>query len=446
MPAATNSVRAHGLHEGSDNAQAERSGNLKRLAAARRLEDLGTTAKREEWQGKSEWCADMEYVWRARLSDQRTSLAKRGKRLRAEAAALITERVFDGKRWRRKPAEQPPLCPLTAMHRVSLLRSAEWCDERARAMAMTRTDVVQTCRERTRVTTCNCTTREVRVGCDAPLLCTWCRKRHWRRWRKRITKALDARVRAARAEWNRHREGMLPGVYLITLTGPHSGDIATDRARMGRAVRSLLKYATSRNWWQHYALTWEVTPGTDGAGHVHCHMAVVSSWIPYTCAKGNAYGPREPFRDTYWVRKRWQRTPTMGLHEAWRRYMPGAEVLDVQAPNRYRKRGQTPASYLAKYVTKGIEPAEFSGRKAGELLVAFRGRRKVSTSRTFWLREDHTCRACGAMHRMLDAPCSLQDIAPAAVLRSMAERTRYRDVSRFELQMRLLGPDDTPLV
>lgn len=259
-------------------------------------------------------------------------------------------------------------------------------------------------------------------------------------------RSMDARIREARGAWNRGgRVGMLPGAYLITLTAPHSGDLLSDRLAMGRALRGLLKYAALHGWWSHYALTWEVTAGTRGDGHVHVHLAVVSSWIPYSTSKGDAYGPLSPPMPQYWVRKRYQRTPTMGLHEAWRHYMPGAEVVDVQAPNRYRTRGQSPATYLAKYVTKGVEPSKMSGRKAGEMLVAFRGRRKLSTSRTFWLPEDHACRTCGCYHRMIDAPCSLQDIAPGAVLRSMSERTRYRDVSRFVFQVQLRGPDDTPL-
>ncbi len=400
MAAAQNSVRAVGLHEGSDDAQAERSGNLKRTAAARRLESLGTTAKREQWQGNPAWVADLEYVWRARTEQPRQALEARARVRRKQAAMALAH-------------NQPGL-------NVTLLRSAEWAEHRARALAMTRGDVITTCRSRWRTIACACGWKEIPVGCDAPQLCSWCRKKHWRKWRHRITRSMDRHVRAARGIWNRDRRyldgHMLPGVYLITLTGPHSGDLATDREVMGAAWRRLHKTAAGR-WWGAYALTWEATSGTDGKGHMHAHVAVVSSWVPYE-----------------------------ELHAAWRRAMPGAIVLDVRAPNGARNQAGRAANYLAKYVTKGVDTAEFTGRKAGELLVAFRGRRKVTTSRHFWIPEHKVCRTCNCYHRNVGSPCALQDIAPGAVLRSMAERTRYRDVSRFVLQVQLRGPDDTPLV
>jgi hypothetical protein len=366
-----------GLHQEADNAQAERAGNLKRLAAARKLESQGTTAKREEWQRNPEWLADLEYVWRMRTADARERLETRA-------------------RARFKLADHPDCAPA---HRVELLRSAEWSYNRARALAMPREDVVNTCRRRWRKIACACRWRELQVGCDAPQLCASCRKKHWWKWRKRITKSMRTHVAAARSAWNLRRQGMLPGVYLLTLTGPHSGDLVVDRRRLGNALRELLKVGRARGWWTHYAATWEATAGDDGLGHLHIHMACVSSWIPYE-----------------------------ELHAAWRAAMPGALVLHVSAPSAKhgRKDAGRAANYLAKYVTKGIEPAELTGRKAGELLVAFRGKRKVTTSRHFWMREVLTCRDCGCQHRQVEAPCSLQTVAPGAVFRALQERSRWR--------------------
>jgi hypothetical protein len=246
------------------------------------------------------------------------------------------------------------------------------------------------------------------VGCDAPQLCDWCRKKHWRKWRHRITRSMEIHVRAARASWNLHRRGMLPGVYLITLTGPHSGDLETDRKNLGAAWRRLTKSANAGKWWGAYALTWEATNGRDGRGHMHAHVAVVSSWVPYE-----------------------------ELHAAWSLAMPGARVLDVQAPKSARNQSGRAANYLAKYVTKGVDPSEMTGRKAGELLCAFRGKRKVTTSAHFWNHQRGHCKVCKCQHRAVGAPSSLQEIAPGAVLRSMSERTRYRDATRFAPQVYL---------
>lgn len=217
---------------------------------------------------------------------------------------------------------------------------------------------------------------------------------------------MEMHVGAARASWKMHRRGMMPGVYLLTLTGPHSGDLEVDRREMGNAWRSLTKDAHAANWWGAYALTWEVTNGRDGRGHLHAHVAVVSSWVPYDA-----------------------------LHVAWARAMPGSRVLDVQAPSGARKQSGRAANYLAKYVTKGVDPTEMTGRKAGEMLCAFRGRRKVTTSRYFWRPLHKVCKRCLSYHRLVGSPCALQDIAPGAVLRSFAERTRYRDIDRIPPQV-----------
>jgi hypothetical protein len=187
---------------------------------------------------------------------------------------------------------------------------------------------------------------------------------------------------------------MLPGVYLITLTVQHSGSIETDRNALGLAWRKLTKVAQRERWWSAYALVYEVTPGAKGDGHVHLHLAAISSWIPYD-----------------------------RLHEVWRS-VSGARVLDVQAP-RASTRAANAADYLSKYVTKGVDPAVFTGSKAGELIVAMRGKRRVTTSLRFWepCRDRETrCPTCGERTRSLGAPESLRVVAPGAVLQAMAER------------------------
>lgn len=227
---------------------------------------------------------------------------------------------------------------------------------------------------------------------------------------------------------------MPPGIYLITLTGPHSGDFATDRERMGAAVRKLLKHAHKHGWWSTYALTWEATAGTDGEGHLHAHLAVISSWIPYRRRevvtdevdheRWDSESPNARPRPPSVPRRRY--LSERGLHDVWREAMPGALVLDVQAPKRTANQASSAAYYLAKYVTKGVDPQEFTGRKAGELLVAFRSRRKVTTSAHFWTPPITACECCGERWRSLGAPISLQQLLPGAVLRSVSERTKWR--------------------
>jgi len=317
------------------------------------------------------------------------------------------------------------------------LRSAEWAEQRARALSMSRADVVASCDKRWRSVACGCSTVELKVGCDQPQLCGRCRKRHSAKWSKRITLGLDdALTRERKRYWQTpryRRRGRAPGVYLLTLTAPHTGDLEVDRIRMGKAVRKLLKYATAEGWWSTYALTWEATQGEDGLGHMHAHMAVISSWIPYSAEQvltrdPNALTPRRPGE---------RRRKPRGLHDVWRDAMPGALVLDVQAPRTNADDAASAAGYLAKYVTKGVDSAEMTGRKAGELLCAFRGRRKVTTSARFWRHVEPGCECCGERWRSLGAPESLQELMPGAVLRSLSERTRYRQGDRVPPQVKL---------
>lgn len=342
--------------------------------ATRSVQDLGTTAKLECAQGNPEWQADLEYVWRMRTHDALQLLHKRARRQRRRSRVA------------RVPTE-----------RVELSRSAEWAEHRAQAMALPRSELVAACGKRWRAVACKCGKREVKVGCDQVQLCGTCSKRHWRKWRRRIVRAMDAHVRAARGAWHRDgRHGRLPGVYLITLTVPHSGSISDDRAKLADGWRALTKRAQPAGWWGAYALTYEVTPGRDGKGHVHVHVAAVSSWVPYE-----------------------------ELHAAWRA-ITGAVVLDVSAPHSAGStRSAKAAEYLAKYVTKGVQANDFTGAKAGELLVAMRGKRKVTTSLHFWTPTrdlEKLCPTCGCKSRSCGAPPSLRTVSPGAVLQSMAER------------------------
>lgn len=414
--AALDSVR--NLDHNPSTAQAFRS----RSGATCSVQSLGTTAPQAKPLGNPEWLGDLEYVWRSRTTEQLASLQARAKRRRRQAAALTHD--------------DPNLaCPRLA---VMALRSAEWAEHRAQALSMSRQDVINGCNTRWRSVRCGCRYVELQVGCDQPQLCGACRRKHSRKWHKRITLGMDRALRTERAAYYRtpryRRRGMRPGIYLITLTGPHTGDFGTDRDAMGDAVRAILKHATRHEWWTTYALTWEATMGDDGQGHLHVHLAVISTWIPYSTqdveeGSALAWNPRR--------RGERRDRSVRGLHQVWRDALPGALVLDVRPPRTGADGASNAGYYLAKYVTKGVDSIEFTGRKAGELLVAFRGRRKVSTSADFHPEVITTCEACNEVWRSMGAPVSLQALMPGAVLRAMSERTRWRDGARCPPQVGL---------
>jgi hypothetical protein len=369
--------------------------------------------------------ADLEFTWSTRTRPAMLALDERSRAARRTMREI--ERVGIELEARPALAGLPP--GLTHSQRGELARehaaarrSGAWAEARARAISLRRADVVASCGMRWRKVGCGCTALEIKVGCDQPLLCMTCRKRHSRRWSSRITAGLDHAVREERRAWQRQsratRRGMLPGVYLVTLAGPHSGDLVEDRRRLARALRKLTKRAQAEGWWSAYAATWEATPGTDGAGHLHIHIAAVSSWIPYTedqTGKG------------------------LGLHEAWRLAMPGALVVDVQPPRIRSDNARRVGEYLAKYATKGVEVGGFTGAKAGELLVSLRGQRRVHTSRGFWVPRAPVCECCHKRWQLTEAPCSLRVLMPGAWLAGAAERSRWRDRGRAPPQAVLPG-------
>lgn len=359
------------------------------------VQSLGTSAKVAAGLGDSEWMADLEYVWRVRTSAELHRLHRRARHQRRaqRRAGAMSSAAYD--------IGDTDIGEECAQERVRLARSAEWAEHRAQAMALPRGELLAVCGTRQRTVACACGRQTVPVGCDQTMLCVRCSRRQWRKWRRRITRAMDSHVRAARAEWGAARRrgearGQLPGVYLVTLTVPHTGSVEADRKTLATGWRRLTKIANAHSWWGAYALTYEVTPGTTGEGHVHLHLAAVSSWIPYE-----------------------------ELHAAWRS-LTGARVLDVSAPRSGRV--QNAADYLAKYVTKGVNAADFTGQKAGEVLVAWRGKRKVTTSKAFWTPSrdrERRCPRCGNVHRSVEAPHSLRAVAPGAVLQAMAERVGW---------------------
>lgn len=387
-----------------------------------KVQSSGTTANAPSGLGDSEWIADMQHVFGVRMRPVIDGLLDRSKACHKRAkkiGALYAE-----------PGTGPgagfcdPSVAFGSLTAVQLIvramKSARWADDRARALALDREDVVGACGKRQMRVACGCSDITLPVGCDQPQICVDCRKRHSRLWQRRITAGMDVALRRARKAWfaNPYRRGMRPGVYMITLTAPHSGDLVVDRERMGKAVRKLLKHATAEGWFSAYALTWEATAGAAGDGHLHCHLACVSSWIPYSSmqadpmalahARADDDGMAHPRR----ARKRLR----PGLHEVWERVMKGSHVVNVSAPKRGEDGARGAAQYLAKYVTKGVDPVEFTGCKAGELLAAFRGKRKVTTSAHFWPERDATCECCREAWRMVESPQSLRDLMPGAVL------------------------------
>lgn len=175
-------------------------------------------------------------------------------------------------------------------------------------------------------------------------------------------------------------------MYLVTLTIGHSGDVGRDRAELWEGWRAWKKWLDGHVGEAYpYAAVWEVTPGTDAKGHVHCHVAMVLPFFDWEASRA-----------------------------AWAEACPRSKNVDYQ-----RSTAQRASKYLAKYMTKGVQVATMPGALAGELLSAWYGKRKVSASTHFWRpleeRGPSCCRRCAALWRIVERPSALSRAAPSAV-------------------------------
>lgn len=235
--------------------------------------------------------------------------------------------------------------------------TAEWYKRRAMGIAEPRSSRLRACETSTRHVWCGCRAREVAIGCGVTQLCDKCGKKYWSKVKRRMVESLSA--------------AQLPGqrAYVLTLTVPHSGDLVVDRERLARLFARLGREARRHRWWTCYAATYEATPGTRGDGHMHMHVALLSAWVPYKH-----------------VHRHWRRILGQNSYHLHFRYRHGCSIDKA-------------AQYIAKYASKGVEVAKFTGAKAGELLAAMYGRRKVTASRRFWMRVQ-SCPDCGECYRV----------------------------------------------
>lgn len=152
---------------------------------------------------------------------------------------------------------------------------------------------------------------------------------------------------------------------LVTLTAPHSGDLDADRKRIATGWARLRAWLHHRQGSLPYLLCWEITPGSDGTGHVHAHVLTLWPWLDYG-----------------------------DLNRAWSRAVRAESArIDVQRARSHRGA----ARYVQKYATKGC--AAMGGTVAAGWYRATYGRRWASTSIGWWCGTDNRseCPVCGCV-------------------------------------------------
>lgn len=168
---------------------------------------------------------------------------------------------------------------------------------------------------------------------------------------------------------------MKPGIVLLTMTQQHSGNLTADQEALSEGWRGLYKRMHADYGACPFVGVWEVTPGKDGLGHVHLHVAAV------------------------WRYRDWSR-----VREQWLSACPTSRYITFV---RERKDGKpsTPASvanYLGKYLSKGADLSSFHPRLRAEVSAAFYNKHSVMTSSRFWKRLPKCCAKCQERYRLVE--------------------------------------------
>jgi len=144
----------------------------------------------------------------------------------------------------------------------------------------------------------------------------------------------------------------------------HCGDIDGDRRHLVDGWRGVYRWLRKLGVAQPYALVHEITPGADGTGHVHLHLATMWPYVPYD-----------------------------RMRAVFRRASDGyGERIHVSS--RAKHDPKRAAGYLSKYASKGIDLNTFSPLLSARVLEAYYGQRKRGASHGFYRRSPHRCEHC----------------------------------------------------
>lgn len=238
--------------------------------------------------------------------------------------------------------------------------------------------------------------QEIQIGCGHGLLCHDCRKRRIAKLRRRLNVAAEAATERAAEHGYKAR--------FLTLTLPHSGDVARDIEAIPKAWARLLREIQRRHGRLEFVRVLEWTPGTQGDGHPHAHVLI--------------YGP---YLSREWLSHWWGHALAMLDYEVPTRTK--AEVLDhLQGKRREYAELELPEQCynlqvdvrlcdpktinveLAKYLVKDLLDGDENGNTRvdaalfAEAYLGLLGRRCIQTSRGYWVIETYLCPHCEEPH------------------------------------------------
>ena len=261
-----------------------------------------------------------------------------------------------------------------------------WHDQRARSVAIDRIEVLSECGKKSAIIHCGCQVRYSPIRCKQREACPYCASRANKRNLKRLIKAFGSSERWAKTLAPRGfrfpRRGR--GVWqLITLSVSSLEKDGSPRSEADQRqaivnegfprLRSYIQKFTGRSW--PFAWVQEGTAGNvEGTGHLHIHVAWCLPFIPV----------QELAEE--WVRATKGKADLSGFDLATRK-PTDADKSDGAGSCK------DAARYIAKYASKGID---LQGEGAARYWAATYGKRRISTSKEFWVLDDPLrCPDCG---------------------------------------------------
>lgn len=321
--------------------------------------------------------ASIRDLWEKRLDERRRGAA--WYRFRAdEIERELTSHQLAG------TAPPPGLAvegAIAAAAAARLARLATYAGRRVAALAGDLGPRLAECGQGERWIRCECdggAPRGVTRRCGQRAICRDCARRFALRCRRRALAAIPGHQRDHRDQRNR------PGrVRMITLTVRHSGDVATDRARLIAGWEGLRKQL--HRWFGRalpFVLLVEVTPGAQHDGHVHAHVVVIG-------------GP------AFW--------PYAAIQRTWRAVCPHSTHLDIQLARSVAGA----AGYVTKYATKSaaVVGSGWSDELTADVIAMQYGKRAVTASRGFWRPPEPICACCGTWITIAKPPDELTRVA-----------------------------------
>lgn len=253
--------------------------------------------------------------------------------------------------------------------------AGEWHGERSGALRVDRLAVLAECGKKSAIIHCGCSVRYSPIRCRQREGCPECAKRENKRNLKRLIKSFGSNERWEKTRAPRGfrfpRRGK--GVWqLVTLSvsslepdGSPRSEADQRRAIVQEGIprlRAWVQKYTKRSW--PFVWVQEGTSGNvEGTGHVHVHVAWLLPFIPVKTMAAE------------WVRATDGKADLSGFDLA-TRAVGGADRMDCGGS------AKDAARYIAKYASKGID---LQGEGAARYWVATYGKRRISTSRGFWV-------------------------------------------------------------